>query len=671
MAVIHEPGGAASGLFLLTSNAVQAEVSLQQLNLRVIGGVIDLFIMTGPTVDAVAVQYQSIVGRPSLPPYWAIGYHQCRDGYHTLEILRNVSNSLNAAQIPVDTLWNDIDYMTELQDFALDPTRFPHVEMRSFVEQLHANGKRYVLILDPAIHVNASYGPYQRLVESGAVIRNPASVDDNPFRGRLWAGDSVWPDFTSQAGGDYWQDEIRRFHAVVPFDGLWIDENEISQLDNQNTPSAAGGADAGAGGFNPERPPFVPPTHHGVPELSFGTVNVSARTSQGLSYNLHNMYGLLESRATVRALEALKPGMRTFVLSRSTFPSSGASAVHWLGDNLSTFRDLAWSIPGTLLFQLFGIPMTGADTCGFLQNTTSELCTRWFQTAAFLPFFRSHNSAPQGQEPYAWGEPTTSRIRAVIRARYELLPLYYTLLASISYPERVSAAAGTVVRSLQGSFPMDAQAHGIDAQFMVGGSLLVSPVLEENMTTVRAYFPVSKGWYEFDSGKLVSSEGGEFIVLTTPIEAWNLHIQAGSIVPIQPLNGTLSTVGARLQPLGVVVAVDAEGSASGEIYLDDGISIDVGDAWTTVVFSSKVTNSAAPSWSLTFDQLHAGYVSGSGAPCFGRIIVMGLGRVDAGEPRQVVVDGVAESFSMGANGRLEIDGLSLATTGLHTVNVLW
>lgn len=159
-----------------------------------------------------------------------------------------------------------------------------------------------------------------------------------------------------------------------------------------------------------------------------------------------------------------------------------------------------WSIQGILQFQIFQIPFVGADTCGFNEDTTEELCNRWMQLSAFAPFYRNHNTkGAASQEPYVW-ESVTNASRVAIATRYSLLPYWvsslcvrrgiveltcfhrqYTLFANAS-------TNGTPpVRALFWEFPDEAELFAVDRQFLVGRDILVTPVLTSNVSTVDGW----------------------------------------------------------------------------------------------------------------------------------------------------------------------------------------
>ena len=118
----------------------------------------------------------------------------------------------------------------------------------------------------------------------------------------------------------------------------------------------------------------------------------------------------------------------------------------WLGDNYSEFRYMGYSVTGVMMMNIFGIPFAGADICGFLEDTTPELCARWTVLGNFYTFSRNHNSiflipqepyAPQFQVPYEYssdGTPITYSDIMIqgIKNRYHLIKYYYTYLYFLS-----------------------------------------------------------------------------------------------------------------------------------------------------------------------------------------------------------------------------------------------
>lgn len=111
----------------------------------------------------------------------------------------------------------------------------------------------------------------------------------------------------------------------------------------------------------------------------------------------------------------------------------------------------------------------------------------------------------------------------------------------------------------------------------------MTPVLEPGVDHVVGYFPEGL-WYDYYTGDSVISKG-EKLNLSAPIDKINLHLRQGSIIPTQEPKLTLWVSSG--QPLHLVSALSDDGSATGDLFWDDGETIDTyeTDQYTYVVFN--------------------------------------------------------------------------------------
>ncbi|XP_024517857.1 probable alpha-glucosidase Os06g0675700 [Selaginella moellendorffii] len=663
-------GGQAYGVLLLNSNGMDVNYEGEFLTYKVLGGVFDFYFFAGPSPLSVVQQYTALVGKPAAMPYWSLGFHQCRWGYKNVSQVEHVVAEYKKANLPLEVMWNDIDHMDVYKDFTLDPVNYPAEQLRAFVEKLHKNGQRYVLIVDPGLKPEKNYETYRRAKEMDVFIKD---VQGKPYLGQVWPGPVHFPDFLHPRALEFWTGEVSRFHKEVPFDGLWIDMNEASNFCQGVTCTLPANVTCPIpGSFTQcclvcsndlatkwDNPPYAINNAGTHRSLGGKTIPTSATHYNGtLEYNAHNLYGLAEAIVINSALKTVVK-KRPFVLSRSTFAGSGRVTAHWLGDNRASWNDLKYSISGILGAGLAGIPMVGADICGFSGNTTEELCNRWIQLGAFYPFSRDHNdffSSPQ--ELFVWKSVTRSA-RKALELRYKLLPYLYTLSFE------AHTLGSPVARPLFFTFPNDRATLDIDKQFLLGRGVLISPVLTPNATTVKAYFPQGTWYSLFDYTKYVTSPSGSYQQLDAPWDTINVHVHEGSIIPMQEF--ALTTRLARKTPFTLVVAfssTDSENStASGELFLDDDDALEMKLAEgksSFIKFAASSSGSSGGKVLVKASVAHGDFVKRQSLELH-RVVVLG-GRQSTSQPRKVLVNGKNPSESVTAKvfqTGVEISGLSL------------
>lgn len=589
----HRPTGT-HGVFLLNSNGMDVKLTNGSLEYNVIGGVLDFYFLAGSTSDpaAVARQYAQVVGTPAEVPYWSLGFHQCRFGYQNYIAVADVITNYSAANIPLETMWTDIDYMYKRRVFTVDPQYFPLSRMREIVSYLHSHDQQYILMTDPAVAYipGQSYGPYDRGTVADVWLKAQNGSDS---LGVVWPGVVVYPDWFNPNTQAYWTNEFQLFYNPtngIDIDGAWIDMNEPSSFCNSpcadpfqqamqqqlppnrtslppdpNAPIFVNSTNMMSKRDNVLNPPYA--INNAAGDLSNKTAPTTAKHANGLiEYDTHNLYGEMMSVATHDAVLARRPGNRTFVITRSTFAGAGKHVGKWLGDNLSLWEHYRISISGILGFaSVYQVPMVGADICGFGDNTTETLCARWGMLGAFYPFMRNHNQDSSiAQEFYLWPSVTKAAQNA-IDIRYRLMDYIYTAF------HQANTDGTPVLQPLWFPYPKDPKTYDIDLQFLYGNSVLVSPVTEENATSVSIYLPHDI-FYNFTSLAPVQGTGSMITLDNVPFTEIPLHIRGGTILPLRA-QSAMTTKQLRTHDFEFVVAPGMDGTAQGQLYVDDGVSI--------------------------------------------------------------------------------------------------
>ncbi len=491
------------------------------------GGEMNYYFIPGPTAKDVIRRYAALVGGQAMPPLWALGYQQCRWSYDSAKRIRGIAKRLRKHRIPCDTLYLDIDYMDGFRCFTWDPDRFPSPS--KLTRDLADEGFKTVVIIDPGLKKEPGYFAY----DSGLYGHHFCLDGDTgkPYVGKVWPGESVYPDYTRPSTRKWWGDLYKGL-LEDGITGFWNDMNEPAD--------------------------FTHPT---------GTVPMTMRhDNDGRPTDhreCHNVYGMQMARATYDGVLRHRQDQRPFVLTRAGYSGVQRYAAVWTGDNLSSWEHLRMSIPMILNMGLTGIVFSGADIGGFRGHPSPELFTRWLQLGIFYPLCRTHTcgglakDAPE-QDPTSFGKRYIPINRKAIELRYQLLPYLYT---QMNDAERTGLP---VMRPLLLDFPEHEKVHRCDYDFMWGDQILVAPVIEEKAKTRKVRLP--KGdWYEFESGK--HREGGEEIAVRVKLDSIPMFARAGAIIPMREV---VQFTGEKA--INELVLAVYPGSGRGTYYNDDGIS---------------------------------------------------------------------------------------------------
>jgi alpha-glucosidase len=495
-----------------------------------------------------------------------------------------IAKKFRDKKIPADVIYLDIDYQKDNRPFTVDQERFPHFE--KMIGDLGKQGFKVIAITD--LHIakasEPGYKPYDEGTAGNHFVHKP---DGSVYVGFVWPGNSVFPDFTWAPARAWWgtlyQDFVRMGVA-----GFWNDMNEPSVF---QTPAKT---------------------------MPLDVVHRVDSGGTATHREVHNVFGMQNSRATYEGLLKLQGNRRPVVLTRASYAGGQRFAASWTGDNTSTWNHYRISIPTLLNLGLSGYALVGDDIGGFRGSPQPELLTRWIELGAFNPIFRDHSEkGTLDQEPWVHGGEHEAIRRRYIETRYRMMPYVYTLA------DESSRTGVPMMRPFWLENPEAETFYNNDRAFLFGPDLLVQPKVEETMDPLEITVPHGV-WYDYWTGERMN--GTQKKKTTPALGELSVLVRGGAIIPHQALVQSTSETPKGPLELRVYPGPDCHGS----LYLDDG---------NTFNYQKGEFLRLAPSCKESPDSLtvQTGQAEGSYTPWFTSVSFVIHGAPSA--PKQVAVAG--------------------------------
>ena len=426
---------------------------------------LDYTVFSG-SADEIISTYRNLTGKVPEMPDWAFGYIHCRERYDSQKELLENARRLKTENYKTSVIVQDWQWWGKYGWNAMQFDEGKYPDPKAMTDELHRNDMKLMLSVWSKIDKNSEVG--REMNAAGYYIDG-----------------TDWIDFFNPDAADaYWKNFSERL-LPIGIDAWWQDATEPENDDLKGRMVAGG-------------------------------------TIPGEFYR--NAYPNKVNETVYNGLKKDQPDRDPMILTRSGFTGiQRYGAINWSGDVGNDWETLKRQIAGGLNLMATGQPWWTFDAGGFFRPGNQytdpdyqERMMRWIQVAVYLPFMRVHGYMSR-TEPWNYSEETQRNFREQINLRYQLLP-YIQACA-----DKVSKENYTLMRPLVFDFPNDTEALKQQTEFMFGPSLLVCPVTEPGIKTMRVYLPeYEEGWVEFDpypeatlSRSTFPIAGGQYI--TVPV----------------------------------------------------------------------------------------------------------------------------------------------------------
>ncbi|AOT71767.1 TIM-barrel domain-containing protein [Geosporobacter ferrireducens] len=532
------------------------------LQIEIEGKDADIYIIKGTKLYEISRNFLELIGESYVPPKWAFGYQQSRWDYLDARAVEEIAEAFEKHEIPCDAIYLDIDYMENFKDFTIDEKKFP--QFKQFVKKLREKGLRLIPIIDAGVKIEAGYGVYEEGVEKGYFC---IDAEGKPFVAAVWPGRVHFPDFLNPAARKWFG---LKYKVLTDYgiEGFWNDMNEpaifytergLQQAIHQAKRSENENLDIYS--FFALKDAFINLSNHPQDYQSFYHQVEGKRINH---HQVHNLYGYNMTKAAAEGLQAIDPDKRFLLFSRASYIGMHRYAGIWTGDNHSWWEHILLNLKMMPSLNLCGFLYVGADTGGFSGDTNAQMLIRWMQLSLFAPLFRNHSAmGTRKQEPFAFDEESMAIMRRMIQLRYEFIPYIYAEYMKAVFHK------GLYFAPLAFAYE-DKLSKRVEDQLLVGESLMITPIYQENAVGRTVWLPEEMLLCLFGPGEKlqysVKFQGHHYI--GADLDVVPVFLRKNKLFPIGSYGKNIEALDHTvLRFIGFV-----EDQASYHYYDDDGIT---------------------------------------------------------------------------------------------------
>lgn len=516
------------GVFIDTPGKVTFDIgytNIDELCICVEEGDYKFYLIEGNNYQNVVKEFREMIGRSYIAPRWALGYGQSRWSYDTADEVREVVAEYKKRNIPIDSIYLDIDYMERYKDFTINRDSFGDFE--ELVGEMKQEKIHLVPIIDGGVKKEDGYDVYEEGKEKGYFCKD---ADGEDFVIGVWPGKCCFPDMLNDKAGEWFGDKYRIL-IDKGIDGFWNDMNEPAIFYSEKHLKQVFEKLEDYKKMNLDVNSFFEMKDL-IGNICNNPEDYAAfyHNYRGKRYRhdqVHNLFGYYMTRAASEAFERYMPEKRILLFSRASYIGMHRFGGIWQGDNASWWSHLKMNVKMMPSLNMCGFLYTGADVGGFGSDTTEDLVLRWLEFAVFTPLLRNHAArGTRRQEVYRFSH--VESFADVIGVRYKLLPYIYS--------EYMKAAlCNTMMFSpLAFVYGEDVYVRQVEDQLLVGDNIMIAPICEQNVSGRVVYFPERMKELIFKNGTIEEGNVYEkgFSYVEMPMGTVHVFLREGYLLPV-------------------------------------------------------------------------------------------------------------------------------------------